>query len=208
MNKKLVNILTNKLPIIACVILILMYTYLCIPDNYIIQLGGAKNAIPMPKNVPFKYKYRWLFVVIPILILIHLIYSIYYFYHIKSLTTWDIARDFFSQFQGQANIASKKGMKLDYTNGDTIDPAVEPDLARFVNFLKLAGDPRAGLYNFSQYFCNSFRPCSCCHDDNFLQYFSNGTNQKPIGTANNNFIDQCISIKNGTFKGSNKAPSK
>ena len=91
---------------------------------------------------------------------------------------------------------------------DTIDPAVEPDLARFVNFLKLAGDPRAGLYNFSQYFCNSFRPCSCCHDDNFLQYFSNGTNQKPIGTANNNFIDQCISIKNGTFKGSNKAPSK
>ena len=61
MNKKLTHLITNKLPIITLLILILSYAYLSIPNNYVLQVGGmvVANTFPLPKNVPWKYKYRY-----------------------------------------------------------------------------------------------------------------------------------------------------
>jgi len=112
MNKKTIHILTHKLPIISIIILILAYAYLNIPENYVLQLGGSvpgKNLIPLPNNTPWKYKYRWVLVAMPFLIIIITIYAAIKSQKLKSLTLWDLGGDFFYQFQKQVNNAVKSG---------------------------------------------------------------------------------------------------
>jgi len=220
MNKKLIKSITDNLPIIGCVILILTYLYLCIPEDYTIQLGGADpDAVPLPKNTPFIFTYRWLFVAIPILIIIHLIYSIYYFYTIKSLTTWDLARDFFKNYQAQTVVAISPSVGLNpivdgyRMDGSGIDPVQQPELYKYVNFTQLAGNPRSGIYHYAQYFCNAYRPCSCCHDANYRAYFSNGTinptsGSLALGKANPEFMKRCNDISKGIDSPSPPSKSK
>lgn len=186
MNKKIVHLLTNKLPIVSVIILLLAYVYLSIPDNYVLQVGGVAlaNTYKLPKSIPFKYKYRWVFVLVPVLVLIHLIYSIYFVTHLSSLTMWDAGKDFFQQFQLQANAALKAlqvstddptaANKLNYESLDPSDPLVKgnPDILKLYNFIQLSGDPRSSLYTATQYFCNSFRPCSCCDEPGYTEFFT------------------------------------
>lgn len=195
MNKKLIHLLTTKLPILSVIILILAYVYLSIPETYLLQLGGVDNVkkFSLPKNVPFVYKFRWMLVIIPILILGHLIYSVYFTQVlIPSTTVWDIGKDFFYQFQIELNkhialnqvelTPSGSGAitQFSYKNipdsitygGPQGDSAPDKNLWKFYNIIQITGDPRSIGYTTAQYFCNSIRPCSCCNEPGYIQYFT------------------------------------
>ena len=64
--------------------------------------------------------------------------------------------------------------KLNYQNIDPSDPLVKgnPDILKLYNFIQLSGDPRSSLYTASQYFCSSFRPCSCCAEPGYTEFFT------------------------------------
>ena len=198
MNKKIVHLLTTKLPIVSVIILLLAYAYLSIPDNCVLQVGGVDiaNTYKLPNNTPWKYKYRWVFVLIPILIILHLIYSVYYYFHIRSLSSWDMGKDFFAQFQNQVKNAISTGAvpspsksnDFSYTNVPDPSTTDDPDLKKLFNIIQLTGNPRSGLYTQAQYFCGSFRPCSCCEEPGFKEYF-----------ASSGMIEQCANVKAGKF---------
>lgn len=191
MNKKLIHLLTNKLPVISVIILILAYIYISIPDNYVVQLGGS-NKLALPKHTPFLYKFRWALVIVPILIFIHLIYSIYYTkVYMPSLSIWDLGKDFFKQFQVQMNKAvALSGGVAESVSGKTPSASVaqmfnyktvntnskeaksDIDLWRLYNMIQLTGDPLSSGYNGAQYFCNAFRPCDCCSEPGYVKWFT------------------------------------
>jgi hypothetical protein len=191
MNKKLIHLITNKLPVISVIILILAYIYISIPDNYIVQFGGANN-LALPKRTPFIYKFRWVLVILPILLFIHLIYSIYFTQvYAPSLTLWDLGKEFFKQFQVQiAKAVALKGGVADSLSGKTEKASVgqmfnyktvdkeskeainDNDLWRLYNIIQLTGDPLSAGYNGAQYFCNAFRPCDCCSDPEYVKWFT------------------------------------
>jgi hypothetical protein len=194
MNKKIVHLLTNKLPVISIIILILAYAYLSIPDNYTLQIGGVPIAttVPLPTNTPWKYKYRWVLVGIPILLIINIIYSSMKVSSISQISVFDVGKDFFYQFQKQVGIAVTNGSvessaasSFKYT---AIDPTAvaDPDTKKLFNMIQLSGDPKSSYYKKAQYFCNSFRPCSCCGLTGYTTFF-------------NNMVDKCNTI-NSTDK--------
>ena len=183
MNKKTIHLLTNKLPIVSVIILILIYAYLSIPDNFVIQLGGAP-VLALPRKTPAMYKFRWAFIIVPVLILLHLIYSIYFTqFYLPSLSMWDIGIDFFGNFQKnlQKLIALKGGLtpsispitynykKVKLTAKEATD---DPDIFKLYNSILLNGDPLSVGYLSSQYFCNAFRPCTCCNEKGYVDWFT------------------------------------
>lgn len=181
MNKKIVHLLTHKLPIVTVIILILSYVYLSIPENYTLQVGGVPIAttIPLPSNTPWKYKYRWLLVGIPILLLANIIFSALKVSNVSKLTVWDLGKDFFYQFQKQVGnavttgaVESGNAANFKYTK---IDPTAtsDPNIIKLFNMIQLSGDPKSTYYGKSQYFCNSFRPCSCCGIPEYTTFFTN-----------------------------------
>ena len=198
MNKKIVHLLATKLPIVSVIILILAYAYLSIPDNCVLQVGGVDvaNTFKLPKNTPWKYKYRWVFVLIPVLIILHLIYSVYYYFHVKSLTIWDLGKDFFAQFQTQVSLAISTGVvpspskSNDFSYENIPEPSTtnDPNIKKLINIIQLSGSPGSGLYKEAQYFCASFRPCSCCEEPGFQEYFA------PSG-----MVAQCKNVKDGIY---------
>jgi hypothetical protein len=82
MNKNLKNTIINKFPIISILVLILIYIYLNLPNDMDSILNpkqiGGKPAFQLPPFTPWLYKYRFAFVVLPVLLLLLLIYYIYY----------------------------------------------------------------------------------------------------------------------------------
>ena len=191
MNKKLIHLITNKLPVISVIILILAYIYISIPDNYVVQFGGANN-LALPKRTPFIYKFRWVLVMLPILLFIHLIYSIYFTkVYAPSLTVWDLGKDFLKQFQVQMTKAvALRGGVADSVSGKTEKASVaqmfnykkidtnskeaksDSDIWRLYNFIQLTADPLSAGYSGAQYFCNAYRPCDCCSEPGYIQWFT------------------------------------
>jgi hypothetical protein len=183
MNKKTINLLTDKLPIVSVIILILIYIYLSIPDNFVLQLGGAP-VLALPKKTPAMYKFRWVFIIIPVLLLMHLIYSIYYTrIYIPSLPMWNIGIDFFGNFQKQFQklIALKKGLTPSISNLtfnyknislDAKEAKNDPDIYKLYNSILLNGDPLSTGYTSTQYFCRAFRPCTCCKEKGYVEWFT------------------------------------
>ena len=117
MNKKLIHLITTKLPIVTLLILILSYAYLSIPNNYAIQVGGVTvaNTFPLPKNVPWKYKYRYLLVAIPIMLIIYFINTMSFYNNVSKMTTWNMGKEFFYEFQQQIKNAVQQGAVEDGT---------------------------------------------------------------------------------------------
>ena len=187
MNKKIVHLFTSKLPIISVVLLALTYLYLSIPDNYILQIGGVPvaNTYKLPSNIPWKYKYRWLLILIPILILIHLIYSIYICNQVKNLDMpWSMGNDFFSEFQIQVKAVADWPAKIvadpkdprsySYKKIPDAKEAVtkySPDIGKLFNMIQQCQSPYGQFYAQSQYFCNVYRPCGCCDQPAYKKFF-------------------------------------
>lgn len=177
MNKKLQSLLLEKFSIISVIILILIYIYISIPNELLMQKGGAKT-FKMPPNVPILYKYRFVFVFLPFLLLGLLAYYAYYTHvTIPSASLWTIGLDFFSRFQEQyinlvENDKSYKGNKLPSYKSKDPD-TTDDNMLKFFNIIRLAGDPLSGLYIPAQYFCNVARPCGCCNNNNYLKHFFN-----------------------------------
>jgi len=170
MNKKFIHILNNKLPVIFITILGLIYVYLNIPDDYTIQLGGAipEGSMSLPKNTPFLYRYRWLFVAIPFLIIGVIINSLVYSQRVE-ISLWDSANAFLYNFAKQNKIANEKKMKitLQTVPGDLTD---DPELLKYINMIKLTIFDKSGLYPYAQFFCSAYRPCSCCLEPEFKKW--------------------------------------
>ena len=182
MNKKIIHLITHKLPIVSVIILILAYVYLSIPENYTLQIGGMAVATttPLPKNTPWVYKYRWVFVAVPILIIFFIIYIQLTLSGISRLTMWDFGKDFFSEFKIQVNNAIKSDppyvesadpKNFKYSNLQALPSDAPPDIKKLFNILQLTSDPSSGLYKESQYFCGTHRACSCCADPKYTAFF-------------------------------------
>jgi hypothetical protein len=175
MNKKLQNLLLEKFSIISVIILVLVYIYISIPNDILAQKGGA-TTFKMPPNVPMLYKYRFVFVALPFL-LVGLIafYAYYYYVTLPSVTFWDLGSGFFSSFQKQFSklVSTSKAYKdrqlPNYKSG-TPDGA-DNDMSKFFNIIRYAGDPLGGLNLPATYFCSVARPCGCCNDNDYLKYF-------------------------------------
>jgi len=185
MNKKLIHLITTKLPIVTLLILILSYAYLSIPNNYAIQVGGmtVANTFSLPKNVPWKYKYRYLLLAIPIMLIVYIIIGINFRSKIIAINTWKNGQEFFSQFYNTVIDAVTAG---DVTGGESATFYYEelkdketstPEIAKLFNFIQLTGNPFGNLYKESQYFCNTYRPCSCCDLPGYQKFFK--TNKCP-----------------------------
>jgi hypothetical protein len=177
MNKKIKNTIINYYSIISIIVLGIIYLYLELPNNILVQKGGGDKNWDYPPNIPYMYKYRYGLVSIPIL-LIGLIGYYAYYYHvvISQLSVWDLGYDFFSKFQSQYLLAIKDpNIGIEQINYQySIPPEMkkaQPDLYKFFNMIQLSGDSKSGLYVKAQYFCNSTRPCSCCLDDNYVRHF-------------------------------------
>ena len=170
MNKKFVHILSNKIPMISIILLILIYVYLNIPDDFTIQLGGAPPAgnIPLPKNTPFIYKFRWLFVAIPFLILGVIINSIVYSRNVEP-SLWDSANAFLYNFAKQDQIAKKANLKITLQSVPK-DIATDAEQLKYINMVQLTKFDKSGLYPYAQFFCNAYRPCSCCLEPEFKKW--------------------------------------
>jgi len=210
MNKNLKNTLINYFPLISIFILGLIYLYLNTPDNLIDntinkiieQSGGAgTESFDYPPNTPFLFKYRIIFVTIPILLIGVIIYYAYYNnVTVKSLTIWDLGLDFFSNFQKQHKAAIVAKIDKDDINYNyDPEPAMleaQPELAKMFNIIKLTANPLSALYIKGQYFCNSARPCNCCLDDNYTEFFFNCVNNpdssKPKCTGNPQYTQICL----------------
>jgi hypothetical protein len=179
MNKKLIHLITTKLPIVTLLILILSYAYLSIPNNYALQVGGmtVANTFPLPKNVPWKYKYRYLLLAIPIMLLIYFISTVLFYNKVTKMTTWDMGKEFFYEFQQQVKNAVQQGAVED-ANAKSfnykkikIEDAPDANIKKLFNIITLAGDPSSQLSKESQYFCSTYRPCGCCEMDAYKKYF-------------------------------------
>jgi hypothetical protein len=181
MNKKIVHLFTNKLPIVSIILLTLSYAYLSIPDNYTLQIGGVAvaNTFKLPANVPWKYKYRWVLVLIPFLFIIHIIYAASITSRISSLSVWDFGIDFFSQFQINAKKAvdngAVEGPDAKNFNYKIIDPSATEDrgIKKLFNIIQLSADPKSNLNKEAQYFCNTLRRCNCCSFPAYTNKFPN-----------------------------------
>lgn len=190
MNKKLKNTIINYFPIISIILLGLIYLYLELPENILVQTGGANKTWDYPPNIPYMYKYRYGFISIPILLIGVIGYYAYYHYVVLPRTNiWDLGLDFFSKFQEQYLIAVKdKSIGITKINYQFPIPEemknAQPDLYDFFNMIQLSGDPKSGLYIKAQYFCNSSRPCNCCLDDNYTKYFFDCPNANKCDTPN------------------------
>ena len=184
MNKKTIHILTDKLPIVSLIILILAYVYLSIPDNYVLQIGGTvvANTFKLPENIPWKYKYRWLLIGIPIFLIFSIIFSNVSRSKIASLTIWDQGKDFFNQFQKEINVAVTNGQiesadkkNLHYSKLDLTEDLKKtyPSTYKLFNVIMQAANPNNSLYQSAQYFCTTTRPCSCCDFPKYKSFFNN-----------------------------------
>jgi hypothetical protein len=196
MNKKLKNIIINYYSIISIIILGLIYLYLELPENILVQRGGGNKNWDYPPNIPLMYKYRYGFVSVPILLLGVIGYYAYFNYVVVPKTNvWDIGHNFFSKFQQQYLIArTDPSIGVDRINYKySIPPEMkkaQPDLYKFFNMIQLSGDDKSGMYIKAQYFCNSSRPCSCCLDDNYVKYFF-PTCQSASNCATENYNTIC-----------------
>ena len=168
MNKKFIHILNNKLPVIFITILGLIYVYLNIPDDYSIQLGGAvpEGNIALPKNTPFLYRYRWLFVAMPFLIIGIIINSLVYSQKTE-ISLWDSGNAFLYNFAKQNEIAKKEKMKKITLQSVPGEMTSDPEMLKYINMVKLTKFDKSGLYPFAQFFCSAYRPCSCCLEPAF-----------------------------------------
>lgn len=182
MNKKITHLITHKLPIVSVIILILSYAYLSIPENYTLQIGGMAVATttPLPKNTPWVYKYRYVLIAIPILIIFYIIYLKHTISLVSNLTVWDFGKDFFYQFQVQANnaiaaqlVETPSASSFSYKKVDPSAVSDRPDIKKLFNMIQLTGDPKGGLYTQAQYFCGTQRACSCCADPKYSTFFTN-----------------------------------
>jgi len=180
MNKKLTHLITNKLPIITLLILILSYAYLSIPNNYVLQVGGmvVANTFPLPKNVPWKYKYRYLLLAIPIMLLIYFITTVVFYNSYSKMSIWDMGKEFFYEFQQQIKNAVQQGAVEDGTAKSfnykkiKIEEAPDANIKKLFNIITLAGDPSSQLSKESQYFCATYRPCGCCEMPAYKTFFT------------------------------------
>jgi len=99
---------------------------------------------------------------------------------------WDLGKDFFSQFQIQLDKAVKKTQPDSITpsstayslfNYKTVDTSAQEakddvDIKKLYNIIQLTGDPKSSGYVNAQYFCNAFRPCSCCKEPGYAEWFT------------------------------------
>ncbi len=188
MNKKITLLLTDKLPIVSLIILILAYIYLSIPDNYALQVGGVvvANTFKLPENTPWKYKYRWLLISVPFLLIFSIIYSRVVRSNIASLTIWDQGKDFFSQFQREINnavtggqVQSADAKNFNYLKLDLNEElkTSNPNTYKLFNVIMQTANPNNSLYQSAQYFCSTTRPCSCCDFPKYKTFFT--TNNCP-----------------------------
>ena len=198
MNKNLKNTLITNFPVISIIILGLIYFYLNAPDNTLEQKGGGEKTFAYPPNTPFLYKYRFAFVALPFLLLLLIAYYAYFTYvTVATLTPWNFGHDFFSNFQKQHAIATKKKITpIDYTYSVSEDmKEKQPELAKFFNMIQLTGNPLSGLYIKGQYFCSVARPCNCCLDSNYRKYFFECGTSTPSNTPcenNDSYRRTCL----------------
>ena len=171
MNKKFIHTLNNKLPIISIIILTLVYIYLSIPEDYTIQIGGelAPNMEKLPKNTPFIYTYRWIFVIIPILIIGVIINSFVYSNNVV-VDMWDMANAFFYNFAKQDGLAKAAGYKINLSTDPADLGVTDPDMIKYINYYKISTDIKGGVYPYAQFFCSSYRPCSCCLERSYYNW--------------------------------------
>ena len=147
MNKKIYNIISILLLI---VILIISYVYMNLPENFRLQLGGVEpGKIPIPPEcLPFMYKYRYIFYIAPIfLLLLIILYGIRDMQN-SSLTYSDFGKIMLSKFKNDTEAKNK----------NTISPE---DLEIYNRFLEYTGHGKQFGAN-SQLFCFINSPCSCC----------------------------------------------
>jgi len=205
MNKNLKNTIINKFPIVSILVLILIYIYLNLPNdiNSILnpkQIGG-KPAYELPPFTPWLYKYRFAFVVLPILLLLLLIYYIYYSQVVvPSYSMWDMGHNFFSNYQKQTKNLVKGGYTPVYNTYKNLPDAkameeMTPDEKALINILQLTQDPLSGVYTKAQYFCNAARPCNCCKDDLYVKQFFNCPS---ASSCNNAAYNQICNPKKST----------
>jgi len=151
MNKKTVKLIQYKYPIVVLIILILIYTYLNIPDN--VQRGGAVSNGTIIKL---------LILLLPVFLLVPLGSAMrdYYFVY-PYVTMWDMGQGFFSGYRKAALAPS-----------GTID---ENDLRLYSDINRISSKPTEPLYIHANYFCEVARPCNCCLIDDYVKYFPKGT---------------------------------
>jgi hypothetical protein len=180
MNKKIQSLLLEKFTIITVIILVLVYIYISIPNDILMQKGGAPT-FKMPPNTPMLYKYRFAFIALPFLLLGLAAYYAYYAHvTLPSLTVWDLGHDFFANFQKQyIALVANGGITADspptYAS-DIPEGVADKDQLAFYNTIQISADPLSGLYTKAQYFCGAARPCGCCTDNKYLKYFFNCDN--------------------------------
>jgi hypothetical protein len=151
MNKNFKNTIINYYPLISIILLGLIYLYLELPENILVQTGGADKTWDYPPNIPIMYKYRYGFVSIPILLIgVICYYGYYYHIVIPQTTIWDLGHDFFSKFQEQFLLVLKDPnvKKTDINYKFEVPPGLKnksPDLYKFFNMIQLSGDPK---FNF------------------------------------------------------------
>jgi len=209
MNKNLKNTIIHKFPIISILILILIYIYLNFPNNInsILQ-PQQKGGVPLfelPPYTPMLYKYRFGFVVLPILLILLIIYYIYYINQVvKKYTVWDLGLDFFSNFQKQYNdIVKLNGDPEDYKQLN--NPNNTKDQKAYYNILAITADPLGGLYTKAQYFCNAARPCNCCLDNNYTKYFFNCADASKC--TDSKYVKMCKNPTGFSTPSKNSTPS-
>ena len=149
MNKNIYSIISILL---LAVILITSYVYLNLPENFKLQLGGVEpGKIPIPPEcIPFFYKFRYIWYIIPIFLLSFII--MYGFINQSNKLTYsDYGKIFLSEFSS------------DYEKYKSDDiPLTDPGRKVFESFIEYTKD-RKQYSDDVDLFCFINSPCSCCN---------------------------------------------
>jgi hypothetical protein len=150
MNRK---ISSNISIILLLIILGLSYVYMNLPNNYVIQIGGAEPPIP-PECIPITYKFRYIFYFF-LLFMILVVVRFYIYYRSASQYSFsDFMQKFFNLYGENTNgIKNKTITTTDKSNYDTMLSALTEGSGQYAKYASA--------------FCNTVSPCSCCNEPGY-----------------------------------------
>jgi hypothetical protein len=143
-----------KLSILLIVILFLAYVYMNLPADFRLQFGGADKIKIPPECVPFMYKFRYIFYIFPLLLIV---FNFYY----GSFTIK--AANFKYEDYGKIFLTGFAENTLNYAT-------LEPDTKANYDYLVKECNPSKNgmIAEDVSKFCDIVAPVSCCNVPGYL----------------------------------------
>ena len=143
-----------KLSILLIIILFLSYTYMNLPEDFRLQIGGEDKIKIPPECVPFIYKFRYVIYITPLLLLAFILY--YSSFAIK-------ASNFKYEDYGKIFLTGFAENTLNYA---TLDAPTKTNYDCIIDACNLSKNGM--IADDVNKFCNIVVPVSCCNVPGYL----------------------------------------